>query len=56
MKWASEHKPNWLIVFTDGEFYMPVVDPKVPVIWVIHGGLDFTPPFGKVIKYTFKET
>lgn len=51
MEWAKEHKPNWLVVFTDGEFNTPKVNPRVPVFWIIYDNPDFVAPFGKVIHF-----
>ena len=55
MEWAKENKPDWLIVFTDGCFSAPTINPKVPVIWNIHGNKGWTAPFGKVIHIEFDE-
>lgn len=52
LEWANQNKPNWLIIFTDGEFTLPDKNPKIPVIWVIHGNIPFKPPFGKVVRFT----
>tara|TARA_R110000737_G_scaffold350027_2_gene387837 strand:- start:1035 stop:2156 length:1122 start_codon:yes stop_codon:yes gene_type:complete len=52
MEWAKENKPNWLVVFTDGHYKQPEINPKVPVIWVIYEYPEFTAPFGKTIHYT----
>jgi predicted metal-dependent peptidase len=52
MEWAKEHRPNALVVFTDGDFWDRPFNPGVPVIWVIYDNPDFTAPFGKVIRYT----
>ena len=53
MEWAEEHKPQALLVFTDGYFRIGsyTTDPKLPVIWLIHNNPGFTAPFGKVIHY-----
>lgn len=56
LKWAKDNKPSWLIVFTDGEFNLPDFKPDCPVIWVIHStNREFKCPYGKIIKYVFKE-
>lgn len=52
-KWAREHKPTAMVIFTDGYFSMDTEDPKVPVIWVINGNPTFTAPYGRVIHYEF---
>lgn len=50
LQWAKKHKPNWFLIFSDGEFWeVPKCNPKVPVIWVIYDNPTFTAPFGKVI-------
>lgn len=51
MEWGLENKPDVLVVFTDGGFQPPEINPKIPVIWIIHGDPSFTAPFGKVIHY-----
>lgn len=53
MQWAIDHKPQLLVVFTDGHFHAAPkhYKPKCPVIWVIHNNKRFTAPFGKVIHY-----
>ncbi len=53
MKWADEHRPDWLIVFTDGKFSNPVTKPRCPVIWLIHSNPNWKPPFGQMIEYNF---
>lgn len=55
MAYAKKKKPSVLIIFSDGEFTSPSIDPKVPVLWITHKNPDFTAPFGKVIHYKFKE-
>lgn len=51
MAWAKEAKPALLIIFSDGEFPTPQINPKIPVVWIIHHNKDFTAPFGKVIHF-----
>jgi predicted metal-dependent peptidase len=53
LKWAKEHKPEVLIVFTDGEFRVPdkAVFPECDLIWLIHNNPDFIAPKGEVIHY-----
>jgi len=52
-KWANEHKPQILLVFSDGEFdFNPRVTSKIDTIWGIHSNPNFTAPWGKVIHYT----
>lgn len=50
--WANENKPKLMLVFTDGEFRIPVAKTKVNWVWLIHGSYKFKPLFGKVINYT----
>lgn len=53
MDWAVEHRPQLLLVFSDGEFAMPETKPPgTEVLWIIHNNDGFKPPFGKVIHYT----
>ena len=54
MQWALSNKPQLLVIFTDGHFHAASADlePKCPVIWVIHNNPKFTASFGKVIHYT----
>ena len=55
--WAAEHKPVCLIIFTDGYFTHSEVDPKCPVLWVIHSNSSkYEVPYGKVIPYEFNGT
>lgn len=51
MQWALENKPAVLIVFTDGHFDESKINPKVPVVWVIHDNPGFKAPFGKIVHY-----
>jgi len=56
LEWAAEHRPELLVVFTDGYFEWPRQIPKalerMPTVWLIHGGYNaFKPPFGTVIHY-----
>lgn len=55
LQWAKDNKPTVMIIFTDGWFHAPKVNPKIPVIWVIDSNPDFTAPFGKVIHFNFAE-
>lgn len=55
MEYAKKEKPSVMIVFTDGHYTPPKVNPKVPVLWVVNDNQTFKAPFGKHIKYTFKE-
>lgn len=51
IEWTNEHKPQLLLMFTDGYFKFRDNSTKVPVIWLIHKNPNFTSPFGKVIHY-----
>jgi predicted metal-dependent peptidase len=55
LEWGVKHKPKVLIVFTDGEFPLPDIKPACPVIWLKHGTYPFSPAFGRVIQFDFKE-
>lgn len=50
--WANEHRPDVLVIFTDGYFALPEEPPGCPVVWVIHDNEAFVPRFGDVIHYT----
>jgi predicted metal-dependent peptidase len=52
IEWANEHKPQLLMVFTDGEFRFVEAGPKCETLWIIHNNKRFSPPYGKVIHYT----
>lgn len=56
LEWAEEHTPNLLLVFSDGEFRIPSLslNPKVPLVWLIHNNPSFKEPFGKTIHYTLE--
>lgn len=48
MNWAKEHKPEALVVFTDGYFHInSSFDPKIPTLWMIHGNPNCRMPFGQ---------
>ncbi len=51
LKWADKHRPEVMLIFTDGEFRLPDTYPPVPIIWLIHGNYPFNPKSGKVIRY-----
>lgn len=57
MDWAVATKPNALIVFSDGEYAHPVVKPKCPVLWLIHGSSrnNFKCSFGQTIRFDVSE-
>ena len=55
-EWANTHKPQLLLVFTDGHFHWPAeLTTKVPVIWLIYNNPNFTAPYGKVIHYEISD-
>jgi predicted metal-dependent peptidase len=49
--WANTHKPQLLLVFTDGYFDFEDASTRVPTIWLIHGNPEWESPFGKTIHY-----
>jgi len=53
LQWATEHKPQLLMIFTDGGFrFYDASITKVPVIWLIHNNPNWESPFGKTIHYS----
>lgn len=52
MEWAKKNKPQYLLVFSDGEFGISQnEDPGMPVLWVIYDNPYFQAPFGKVVNF-----
>lgn len=53
MEWAAKHKPTALVVFTDGEYAHPSINPGIPVLWVVHGRRKerFRCDFGTIIRF-----
>lgn len=52
LDWANKHKPQVILVFTDGEFYKSPTKPKnTDVIWLIHNNESFKCDFGKIVYY-----
>lgn len=53
LEWAKEHKPQLLLIFTDGHFHLPPGDMKLktPLVWLIHNNPKFIAPHGKTIHY-----
>lgn len=53
MEWAKKHKPTALVVFTDGEYSHPEINPGIPVLWVVHGYRkeQFRCNFGTIIRF-----
>lgn len=55
MEYAAEEKPAVLLLFSDGHFKEPKINPGIPVVWIIHNNKRFTAPFGKVIHFNMTE-
>jgi predicted metal-dependent peptidase len=51
LEWANEHKPQLLMVFTDGEFEFLNGFTKVDTMWLVHDDPNWKAPFGKTIHY-----
>jgi len=51
LKWADDHRPQALLVMTDGGFYFHGPQTTVPTVWVIHDNKGFQAQFGEVIHY-----
>lgn len=52
MDWVNKNSPNVILIFTDGEFYIPKKpNNNVPVIWLIHDDPKWECDYGKVINY-----
>lgn len=53
MDWAKKNKPTALVVFTDGEYAHPNINPGCPILWMIHGYSKerFNCSFGTTIKF-----
>lgn len=51
LEWANTHRPQLLLVFTDGCFNFYDLQTKSKTLWLIHGNPQFVAPFGKVIHY-----
>lgn len=49
--WTNKHKPQLLMVFTDGEFSFKHYNTQREVLWLIHNNPGFKPKFGKAIHY-----
>ena len=52
LEWANEHKPQLLMVFSDGEFNFSSTTTKSQTLWIVHNNAGFNAPFGKTIHYT----
>lgn len=57
MEHAKKTKPKALVVFTDGMYDHPSFDPKVPVLWLVHGPYreHFRCDFGTIIKFDVED-
>lgn len=51
LDWAAKTKPQLMLVFTDGEFYLPHVDRPTETVWLIHQNPNWKAPFGTAINY-----
>lgn len=54
MDWAEKHKPQVMLVFTDGGFHNPVgytQQTQQRTLWLIHNNSNYTAPFGKTVHY-----
>lgn len=49
--WIEDHKPDAVLIFTDGEFYFERNTVPGDIVWIINDNNHFTAPFGKVINY-----
>lgn len=55
LHWAEEHKPQVLLVFSDGYFNFHQNTFNRELVWLIHNNKQFNPPFGKVIQYEMEK-
>lgn len=51
LDWVNKHKPQVILIFTDGYFDIPKYTAKSQIIWLIHNNEGFSPKYGKVIEY-----
>jgi predicted metal-dependent peptidase len=52
IKYGNEHRPVFMLIFTDGEFNRPAVVPKFPCLWIFTMPTPPLPPeYGKTIYY-----
>lgn len=50
LEWADENKPDVIIIFTDGEFWIDEdYECSVPVVWIIYNDPTWQCRFGKII-------
>jgi len=52
LKYFKKHKPNVAIIFTDFYVESNLIDPKIPLFWVIIDNPNAKPPFGEVAHFT----
>ena len=55
MEWAEEHRPQLLMVFTDGYFPFPAVTYSKDSLWLIHNNPNWSSPIGKTIHYSLEQ-
>lgn len=52
IKWANTHKPQLLMVFTDGDFRWPLEQYNpARSLWLIHNDRSYVAPYGKTVNY-----
>lgn len=54
LEWADKHKPQCLLMFTDGGFHYsgtPSKHIQNNTFWIIHNNPHFTAPFGRTVYY-----
>lgn len=52
LQWASANKPDVMAVFSDGWFDTNLVDPGIPILWLINDNPEFSCSIGKTIHYS----
>lgn len=55
MQWLEAEKPEWAVIFTDGYFSPPKLNPKGRIYWVIYDNPAFSVPFGKVVHFDLEK-
>jgi len=50
-EWYRKNTPEVLVIFTDGEFYMPHMKSEASILWVIYDNPYFTTKVGTVINF-----
>ena len=51
IEWLNQERPEVCLIFTDGCFRVPDLNPEVPVIWLINNNDRFNCEYGEVIHY-----